>query len=451
MLYAILKFLFKITGKVFFSTITIRNKELIPRSGPLIVVANHPSAFMDPIVLATTLDRKFYFLAKGILFKGKFTKWLFPKFNMIPVYRKQDDPGETHKNEETFDACFDHLEKGKAIMIFPEGISITERKLRPIKTGTARIVLGAEAKNNFQLNTQIITVGLNYSDPHKFNRELYINIASPINVNDYKELYYKDPFAAARELTETIRIKMEKLIIAINDQRTDDLSNDIESLYKNQLSKDLGIDEDDRDSSFMLSKNIATAVDHFIQSDPNRAQKMTVRIKEYFKNLKVLGLEDSDIEQTKEERSLVRSSIKDLFFISIGFPIYIYGLINNYFPFKIPGWIANKIASRREFIGSIGMSLGLLTFLIFYTLQIMIIWNFSHHFWLTVLYSLSLPVSGLFCFQYYYTVGKLHAKWVLLTVFYKKSILISNLITEREKIIAEFDKARTEYLLQKSE
>ena len=446
MLYAILKFLFKITGKVFFSTITIRNKELIPRSGPLIVVANHPSTFMDPIVIATTLDRKFYFLAKGILFKGKFTKWLFPKFNMIPVYRKQDDPGEMNKNEETFDACFEHLEKGKAILIFPEGISITERKLRPIKTGAARIVLGAEARNNFQLNSQIVTIGLNYANPHKFNRELYINIATPINVSEYKELFEADPFNAARELTETIRSKMEKLIIAINDQRTAELSNDIESLYKHKLSKDLGISDDDKDSSFMLSKNIAAAVDHFIQTEPKRAEKMTLRIKEYFANLKTLGLEDSDLAPTNESRSLVRSSIQDLFIIAIGFPLYIYGLINNYLPFKIPGWIANRIASRREFVGSIGMTLGSFTFLVFYITQIILVWKLSQQVWLTVLYALSLPVSGLFCYQYFYTVGKLHAKWVLLTVFYKKSVLISNLITEREKIIAEFDKARAEYL-----
>lgn len=65
MLYAILRFLFKITGRVFFSNITIRNKELIPRSGPLIVVANHPSAFMDPIVIATIFERNLYFLGKG--------------------------------------------------------------------------------------------------------------------------------------------------------------------------------------------------------------------------------------------------------------------------------------------------------------------------------------------------------------------------------------------------
>ena len=39
-----------------------------------------------------------------------------------------------NKNEETFIKCYEHLENGGAILMFPEGISITERKLKPIKT-----------------------------------------------------------------------------------------------------------------------------------------------------------------------------------------------------------------------------------------------------------------------------------------------------------------------------
>src|SRR5687768_5715739 len=126
MLYSILRFLMQITVRVFFRSITIRNKAVFPENGPLLVLANHPSTFMDPIVIATLLNREVYFLAKGELFKSGFAKWLLPKFNMIPVYRKQDDPSLMNKNQDTFNNCFEHLEKGGAILMFPEGISITE-------------------------------------------------------------------------------------------------------------------------------------------------------------------------------------------------------------------------------------------------------------------------------------------------------------------------------------
>ena len=444
MLYSILRFLFKITGHVFFRNITIRNKQLISDKGPLIIVANHPSAFMDPIVMATMFNRKLYFLGKGILFKSKFAKWILPKFNTIPIYRQADDPSEMRKNEDTFRACYKYLEEGCAILIFPEGITKTERKLREIKTGAARIALGAEAKNNFTLNIQIVTVGLNYSNPHKFNRDLFINIAEPISLVDYKDAYKTGPVKTVQQITELIRIQLEKHIIAISDEKIDALSGDIEYLYKNKLSKELGIAAHDQNSSFLLTKKIISAVAYFMEKEPERAEKMALRIKQYHRNLNAIGLQDADISQGQNRRSGLYH-IKSLILILAGFPIFLYGGINNYLPFKIPGIIANRMASRREFIGAIGMAAGLFTFLIFYSLQITFFWKFSRDTWLTFLYAFSLPVSGLFAYSYYYTIEKIKARWSLIYIFSKKSVFISNLISERENIIKEFDKARSEF------
>lgn len=448
MLYSFLRLLMKITGRVFFRSITIRNKELIPAKGPLMVLANHPSTFMDPIVIATMLEREVYFLAKGELFKGSIAKWLFGKINMIPVYRKQDDPNQMSKNQETFDKCYEHLEKGGAILMFPEGTSITERKLRPIKTGAARIVLGAEARNDFKLNAQIVTIGLNYANPHKFNRDLFINIEAPIKAAEYKEEYTKDTVVGAQHLTESIRMQLEKLVIGINDQKTDELANDIEMLYKHKLSKELEISNEDKNADFTLTKNIIEAVEYYVLNDPERAEKMRVRIKEYLKNLNTIGITDSDIGADQESRSLILNSIKALFTIVLGFPVYVYGLINNILAFEIPGWVADKTIKTIEYRGAIGMVLGMFTFLIFYSLQIRLVWGFTHIQWITIAYSLSLPLSGIFTYWYFHEVAKMRAKWMLMMVFYKKSTFVSSLITEREKLISEFDKAKEEYELK---
>lgn len=445
MLYSFLKLLMRITVRVFFRSVTIHNRELIPEKGPLMLLANHPSTFMDPIVIATMLNRKVFFLAKGELFKSAFAKWLLPKFNMIPVYRKQDDPNQMSKNQDTFKKCFEHLEKGGAILMFPEGISITERKLRPIKTGASRIVLGAEERNGFQLDCHIVTIGLNYTDPHKFNRDLLINVDSPIKVSDYKEIYEKDTYKAAENLTEEIRLHLEKLIIAIEDEKSDQLVKDIETLYKYKLSKDLGISKDDKLSDFNITKNIIETVNYYIEKDIQRVETIRIRINRYFNDLNLLGLHDIDIAKNQKNSSLFKSNIQAVFTIIIGFPVYLYGLINNYLAFEIPGWIAKKISKSIEFRGAIGMVGGMFTFLIFYTIQIMLVWKFTHIQWLTVIYGLSLPLSGVFTYWYFHTIEQIRAKWMLMILFYKKSVPISSLIIEREQIIAEFDKAKREY------
>ena len=63
----------------------------------------------------------------------------------------------------------------------------------PIKTGVAIIALGAEAKYNFELDLSIVPIGLNYSNPHNFKSDVFVNIGKPIKVSDYKDIYLKDP------------------------------------------------------------------------------------------------------------------------------------------------------------------------------------------------------------------------------------------------------------------
>lgn len=450
MVYSFLKILMRITVRVFFRSITIRNKNLIPEKGPVMVLANHPSTFMDPIVIASLLDRKVFFLAKGELFKGKIAKWLFPKFNMIPVYRKQDDPSQMSKNNETFIKCFEHLEKGGAILMFPEGISITERKLRPIKTGAARIVLGAEARNGFKLGIEIINVGLNYQNPHKFNRDLFINIGKPIHVADYQRDHQEDSFKSASNLSEAIRIQLEKHIIDIEDTSTDDLVKNIETLYKQKVFQEMGINEKDKSQEFLITKNILDAVNYYSTVDPTRLENLRSRIQMYFENLEKTGIIDENISGNDTAKSFMGSNLKSLFIIVMGFPFYIFGLINNFLPFEIPGLLAKKISKTIEFRGAIGMVGGMFTFIIFYTIQLYLMWYFTHSHLLTMCYALSLPTSGLFAYWYYHTVGKIRAKWLLMVLFFKKSVLISSLITERERIISEFDKARILYEKWKS-
>lgn len=444
MFYSIIISLMRITVNVFFKSITIRNKHLIPDKGPLMILSNHPSTFMDPIVIATILNRKVFFLAKGELFKNRFTKWMLPKLNMIPVYRKQDDPSQMSKNDDTFKKCFEHLEKGGAILMFPEGISITERKLKPIKTGAARIVLGAEARNEFKLNIKVINIGLNYTDPHHFNNDLFINIHEPISASDYKNEYAVDSITAAQKLTKEISSQLETLVIDIEDSKTDELVKDIEILYKYKLTKDQQLHKDDKEEEFNITKKIVDTVNYFKIVQPQRVDAIQKKIKEYTTQLQKLNLKDEDVSGQKSE-SFLLSNLKSFLIITLGFPLFIYGFINNILPFELPARIARKISKTKEFIGAIGMVLGMFFFLIFYTLQIALVGNFFHLPWLTLAYGLSLPISGLFAFWYYHTLRRIKTKWHLLTLFYKKSTFISNLIHEREELIAEFDKAKNEY------
>lgn len=448
MLYAILRILFRITFRVFFSKAYRHRADRIPEKGPLIICANHPGAFLDPVVIAAMTSRRIFFLAKGAVFKGAFAKWFLPKLNMIPVYRQQDDPSLMHKNQETFIRCFEHLGKNGTILIFPEGISITERKLRPLKTGAARIALGAEEKYGFSLGVKICCVGLNYEDPHTFRRDVYIGFSEPIEVKDYIESYRKDGFAAAEALTEEIRHRLEEQMIHTVDAETDQLVAQIEKLYKYDLMRQQQIDKDDKQGEFELTKRIVRTVNHFRERDPKRVERTSMDIRSYFWKLEELGLSDRSLKGGSAHSRLWLRSLRDFLFIVFGFPVYVYGLLHNYLPFISASLLAKNLVKQKEFQGAIGAAAGMLFYLIWYTALSFLSWHYLHVWgittrpgWICLLYMASWPFSGMFAWFYYRTVRSISKRWLMISLFFKRSAIIAEMVMQREAIIREFEQA----------
>ena len=207
----------------------------MPKEGPVIFVANHTSAFMDPIVIALHVDRELFFLARGESFKNPLASKIMRTLNMIPIYRPEISPDEVFKNEEIFQKCYDHLSEGNCIIAFPEGYSKTQRRLQKLKTGTARIALGAEAQNDFNLGLTILPIGINYSNPHSFQSDLFINYGSPIGVAEYDRDYMQDNFSAARKLTDDMKAELEKRTVVIQHEELEHLIGNIEKIYRENL------------------------------------------------------------------------------------------------------------------------------------------------------------------------------------------------------------------------
>lgn len=447
MLYGILRILFRITFKVFFRNAYKHRPDLVPETGPLIICANHPGAFLDPVVIATIVKRKVFFLAKGSVFKSGFAKWALPKLNIVPVYRAQDDPTQMHKNEETFIRCYEHLGKGGVLLIFPEGISITERKLRPVKTGAARIALGAEAKFDNKLGVKISCIGLNYDNPHRFRRDVYISYSEPINAQDYTEKYKTEGFAAAEELTEEIRKRLEEQMIHTSDEETDKLVADIERLYKNDLLKKQGIEDEDKEGAFELSKRIVLTVNFFREREPQRVQKISKLISAYFEKIKEMGLSDKLIKGGPKGSRWLRN-LSEVLFILFGFPVFIYGLLHNYLCFFLADLLSSKLVRQKEYKGAIGAAAGMLLYLTWYITLGILSWKFLHHHslfhrpgWEWLVYFISWPVTGLFAWYYFCNLRYINKRWVMMSLFYREADLVAELILVRKKLIEELEQA----------
>ena len=104
------------------------------------------------------------------------------ELDSLPVYRRQDEGEDVTRNQETFIAARKLLDRGGTIGICPEGVSHDEPGLKPIKTGAARISLGAVSTEEVN-NLQIVPAGLYYTSKTSFRSSALLYFGEPIPVD----------------------------------------------------------------------------------------------------------------------------------------------------------------------------------------------------------------------------------------------------------------------------
>lgn len=173
----------------------------VPRRGPVLLVANHPNSLLDPMVVVAAARRPVRFLAKAPLFTDPKTAWLVKGAGAIPVYRRVDDPSLTAKNVDAFRAVYAELARGSAVGIFPEGLSHSEPALAPLRTGAARMALGAAALTRAPV--AIVPVGLVFRQKDAFRSEALAVTGAPVTWDDLADRSVDDA-DAVHDLTARI-------------------------------------------------------------------------------------------------------------------------------------------------------------------------------------------------------------------------------------------------------
>ncbi|HEY0755302.1 MAG TPA: lysophospholipid acyltransferase family protein [Ktedonobacteraceae bacterium] len=132
MLYALLK--------AFFWTLThllcryrVIGREHIPRSGPVLIVANH-LVWYDPALLASIFPRRLWFMAKIEAFRWPLIGLGARLTGQIPVQRGQSDRA-------ALELALAYLRQGRAVLIFPEGTVARQGHLLAAHTGAAMLAL----------------------------------------------------------------------------------------------------------------------------------------------------------------------------------------------------------------------------------------------------------------------------------------------------------------------
>lgn len=444
MIYNFLKIVVKLALRIFFRKVSIHKAVELPTHGPLIIVGNHPNTFMDPLILATLFKQRVGFLGNASIFVNSIVNAIFAYFRVIPVYRDKDvAPGEKIDNEKTFRDCYKFLEGNNSLMLFPEGTSYHELKLRKIKTGGARIALSVEKKNGFDLGVKVIPIGLYYSNPSKFRSKIYVNTGELIDVKDFKEIYENDEVKGVQALTEQIKVALESLTINTQDKEQEDLFFKIKRIYKDQLFQRI----DSKEEEFRLTKEIANAIQYFKVSFPNKFETIKTKIDRCSHLLDEFQTTANRTKPLQSKLKKISILVSGTLYLIAGFPLYVYGLIQNLLPFRAPYWLAKKFTKEIEYYAPIMMSLGIVIFPAYYVFSLYLFdIKFSSEPLILSLYFTSLPLSGYFVLHYYNFFRSGISFLKIHNFINPKKDLLKELEELKVSIFEELDQARDIYL-----
>ena len=127
--------IFRAAAKAFFRYQVV-GREKLSQDGPVLIAANHES-FLDPPLVGVAYDDSVYYLARKTLFKGP-TKWLYPRWNAIPVDQDAPDMSSLKK-------IIKILRSGEQVVVFPEGSRTLTGKLQSGEAGVGLIAAKSNA------------------------------------------------------------------------------------------------------------------------------------------------------------------------------------------------------------------------------------------------------------------------------------------------------------------
>jgi glycerol-3-phosphate O-acyltransferase/dihydroxyacetone phosphate acyltransferase len=432
MIYPSLKIIMKTAVRIFFKKISITGLENIPKDKPLLFAANHVNAFMDAIVVAVFIQQELYFLTRSDVFNTPLKKWILKKMNLLPIYRLQEGADNLHKNEQVFIECYQLLDKKESILIFSEGICIQEKRLQKLKKGTARIAFGAEQFKNFELDLEVVPVGINYNKPSQFRSNLNLNFGAPLQVKNYAALYKTDENKATYQFTRDLEQRMIEQMLHLKNKSNDMFFEHIAEIASNELA----LASRKIPATKKVDYKIHIQVAHVVNTiGPELDEKMLVfknDLSDYFKKLKKAKLKDKFVKSAPSSGFLI--SLK-LLFALVGLPLHLVSLIFNYLPYKLPSIIANKVCKHIEFVSSVIIGTAAFLFLLFFIGWGYFLASYTTSLGLKVLCFFIAPILGIYSLYYYGFIKNLSYQIKL----YFSPQLKNVMLKERLKILTQFE------------
>jgi 1-acyl-sn-glycerol-3-phosphate acyltransferase len=378
-------------NNVFYRKVIVLGRENIKPDDHVIFAPNHQNALMDALAVLFTHKGQPIFLARADIFKKKTIASILYFLKILPVYRIRDGFSSVKGNDEIFAKTIDVLKNKNGLVILPEGDHAGFRRLRQLKKGICRVAFQSDEATGFNLKIKIIPVGLEFSNYSRFRQVLTVAYGKPIEVSDFFDLYKVRPERALNELRSRLSDEMKGIMVHIESEEDYEAIDELRSMINGRFSDDIRFPKLFRDRILINKVNLLKS------SDPSlyeRICSLSIKVKEKAKEL------NTDYRLLEKKKHPIGWLIAGMVGIILTSPLFIYGNIFNLTFLEIPNLQIRKIKDP-QFHSSIRYGISLVLAFIFLPAYLILSLFIFSSWWLGLIIFLTLPLSGLFAWNYY--------------------------------------------------
>jgi 1-acyl-sn-glycerol-3-phosphate acyltransferase len=333
--------------------------------GPVLVAANHLNSLLDPLVLFHTAGRPTRPLAKAPLFGHPLIGPFLWGLGGLPVYRRQDDPTQMARNQDTFDAAVAALQRGEAVQIYPEGTSHSEPTLAPLKTGIARIAFLAEERARWGLGLVIVPVGITYQRKDLFRGRAVAAVGAPIAVAAWRARYEVDPAAAVTELTDAVRAGLERVTLNFVEAGDRELVDVAEALHARAKGAAEWTERPGLAERWPRLRAFTEGLAWLRAHDPERHARLARRVRRYAQLAALLGAREWGVPRRYRWSTVLGHGLRALLLLALLTPLALVGFVAWLVPYWIPTLVVRVVRPDLETLATYKLSTAFLAFPLF--------------------------------------------------------------------------------------